>query len=103
MTTMPRLGDSVVKSRISLLHAQVGFLYHYPKLQFPSRSQIQPSVETDQKPGSKHPEGRSHATMKELRARLFALGWGLAVLVATCGWIYFIVRVGRLFVSWLVT
>ena len=41
--------------------------------------------------------------MKELRARLFALGWGLAVLVATGGWIYFIVRVGRLFVNWLVT
>jgi hypothetical protein len=39
--------------------------------------------------------------MKELRARLFAMGWGAVVLVATAGWIYFIVQVGRLIVSWL--
>ena len=43
-----------------------------------------------------------YASMKELRTRLFALGWGLAVLVATGGWIYLIVQVGRLFVNWLV-
>ena len=39
--------------------------------------------------------------MKKLRAKLFAIGWGLAVVVATAGWIYLIVRVGRLVVNWL--
>jgi hypothetical protein len=39
--------------------------------------------------------------VKQLRARLFAMGWGLAVLVATAGWIYFMVQVGRLMLVWL--
>jgi hypothetical protein len=30
------------------------------------------------------------------------MGWGVAVLVATAGWIYFIVQVARFIVSWLV-
>jgi len=32
VTTMLRLNDSVVKSRISLSHARIVFLHCYPKL-----------------------------------------------------------------------
>jgi hypothetical protein len=48
---------------------------------------------------------RSHTVLKELRGRSFTIGWALAALVATAGWLYFIARgawflVGWFLVSW---
>jgi hypothetical protein len=45
-------------------------------------------------------KSRSYAMMKEWRARLFTMGWGAAVVVATAGWVYFIARLGWSIVNW---
>jgi hypothetical protein len=43
---------------------------------------------------------RSHAVLKELRGRSFTIGWAVAALVATAGWLYFVARVASFLVSW---
>jgi hypothetical protein len=52
-----------------------------------------PNVEIDQ-PGS-----GSHAILKE-GGRLFTIGWAVAGLVATAGWLYFIARAAWFLVDW---
>jgi hypothetical protein len=43
---------------------------------------------------------RSEAVLKELRERSFTVGWAVAVLVATAGWLYFLARAAWFLVSW---
>jgi hypothetical protein len=43
--------------------------------------------------------GRSHAALKDLRARSLTVGWAAAVLIATVAWLYFVARVVWFFVD----
>jgi hypothetical protein len=44
---------------------------------------------------------RSYAVLRELRGRSVTIGWALAALVATGGWLYFIARAGWSLTTWL--
>ena len=46
------------------------------------------------------PHRRSDAMMKQLRGRLLTMVWAAAVIVATAGWFYFILRGALLIVNW---
>lgn len=61
----------------------------------------------DPKPGileSSHdkPGNAWQAIPKGLRAKILTVAWALAVLVATAGWLYLIVRGALLVLNWLV-
>jgi hypothetical protein len=47
-----------------------------------------------------NPDSRSDAVMKQVRGKLLTVVWAAAVLVATAGWMYFIVRGAWIVVSW---
>jgi hypothetical protein len=47
-----------------------------------------------------NPHNRSGEVMKQLRGKLLTVVWAAAVLVATAGWMYFIVRGAWIVVSW---
>jgi hypothetical protein len=51
--------------------------------------------------GIDKPASRSHAVLKELRGRSITVGWTVAVLVATAGWLYLIMKAALLIVSWI--
>jgi hypothetical protein len=51
--------------------------------------------------GIDKPASRSRAVLKELRGRSFTVGWAAAVLVATAGWLYLIMKAAWLMVSWI--
>jgi hypothetical protein len=40
-------------------------------------------------------------SVKDWRARLFITSWATAVLVATGGWFWFVIRIGWVSISWL--
>jgi hypothetical protein len=54
----------------------------------------------DQDMGIDKSGSRSHAALKDWRGRSFMIGWAIAVLLATAGWLYFISRAAWLFLDW---
>jgi hypothetical protein len=44
---------------------------------------------------------RLHAPLRELRGNSYTIGWAIAVLVATAGWLYFIARTAYFLINWL--
>jgi hypothetical protein len=44
--------------------------------------------------------GRLPAVLKELRGKSFMVGWAVAALLATAGWLYFIARIAYYLFNW---
>jgi hypothetical protein len=44
--------------------------------------------------------GRLPAVLKELRGKSFTIGWAVAALMATAGWLYLIVRTAYYLFNW---
>jgi hypothetical protein len=57
------------------------------------------SIDNETDASRRHSLLRELPGLKELPARLFAVGWAVAVVIATAGWFYFIFRVIWYFVA----
>jgi hypothetical protein len=55
----------------------------------------------DANAGTDKSRNKSPARRRELRGKLITVAWAAAVLIATAGWLYFIVRTAWSMVRWL--